>query len=504
MDESVYRYKDNNGNVDKINFLNDEDNRPLDEPDYINRHEVDLHGTSAIKFRASGMDLVFTFIAMSTYLADHVSDILISRKLYINSQWRWFVLVVVFLVLPSIILQIISFLWNVDDDGDDRKCCHWFSFILHIFQLGPIERLSKTFYYGMKTVCCAGKNSRKKSYKNYLKNWRDISMLRFLESFLETAPQVIIQLYIILQYYSHALAENWFNFLSVGISIVSLSWSIVTYTYVSKLCNEQSLSIYGYIFQGLYRISIISSRIMTIIVFSLEYTWVTPIVLFLHWILMVCWLRNVSTPFCLGADGNCRYTLEYLYACLMGFVYIFCFINTKEGATRGRITFIYVFFLVENSVLAAAWLVAQNTIGVFESAMIFMVWGTFFIGIISMVLYYQFFHPNINSSVGWCHCCSSSSMTFDESGEQFQTANLIKTNIKSKVKVEVEFPSRYPNKTVESIDNISAQHPHFPMDEPSSSSLSKRDIDDNNTHKVLVRSSDKFNYDFSGFKTDFL
>ena len=136
------------------------------------------------------------------------------------------------------------------------KDCHWWAFVLHVLQLGPVLRFSVTLYRGVKTMvrggccgsgdcgngcggccgggggagcggcggggngcgcCCGGGGcdgcggcdsgggvaaiSSNGKYERYLENWRDVCMLRFLESFLEGAPQVLIRLYILSQHH---------------------------------------------------------------------------------------------------------------------------------------------------------------------------------------------------------------------------------------------------------------------------------------------------------------
>merc|ERR1712013_494829 len=87
------------------------------------------------------------------------------------------------------------------------------------------------------------------------------------------------------------------------------------------------------------------------------------------------------------------------------FLHIFCFVNHKEGATRVRITIMYTVFLLENSLFAGLWLGYVSTsyvgMGVLQWLLVVSVWGCFVLGVICMLFYYRYFHPNIKFSQGW-------------------------------------------------------------------------------------------------------
>ena len=261
-------------------------------------------------------------------------------------------------------------------------------------------------WYGGKTLL--KKKINENDYKLYLTSWRDASMLRLVETFLESAPQVILQLYVLSKLDRDIdLNKDWVTILAAVISLISLAWSIVSYTHALRLCaSEHGLSLCGYVFQVIYRLSMISSRIVAMVLFASEYTWALFVVVFVHWFCMIIWLHFQHTSFCSGSNNTKRVYYEYVFIAVLAFVYVFCFINAKKGMTRQRVKLYYILFFVENSLMIAAWYPSRKaSFGILEYGGLSIVWGTFFLGLISMLLYYKFFHPNVDVTAGWL-CCN--------------------------------------------------------------------------------------------------
>jgi hypothetical protein len=75
-------------------------------------------------------------------------------------------------------------------------------------------------------------------YSIYIEQWRDIAMLRLFEVFIESAPQLVLQLYI-LAYNRHFDKEkDWLTACSACFSLISLSTSIVSYSKALRDARE--------------------------------------------------------------------------------------------------------------------------------------------------------------------------------------------------------------------------------------------------------------------------
>ena len=87
-------------------------------------------------------------------------------------------------------------------------------------------------------------------------------MLRLLQAFLESAPQLVLQLYILLK--RPRLQENFELFIAAtaACSLISLVWAILAYSKSLRDFRIQGyiLSAAGLLFQVLWRFSTVTSR----------------------------------------------------------------------------------------------------------------------------------------------------------------------------------------------------------------------------------------------------
>lgn len=142
--------------------------------------------------------------------------------------------------------------------------------------------------------------------------------------------------------------------------------------------------------QIVWRLTMVASRIVTLVLFASVYkTWIL-LVIGLHWIATTLWIRYLKTTFC--SDNR---ILKFMYPVVIGFIYIFCFFNVKDGSTRIRLVVFYFLMGVENFALMGAWLPYRHEYGVVFLAALGMVFGGYFIGVVALVLYYQFYHPSL-------------------------------------------------------------------------------------------------------------
>ena len=269
------------------------------------------------------------------------------------------------------------------------------------------------FIYGLKARRSPEETSNK---KKYLENWRDVSMLRFLYAFLETGPQVTIQLYILLTFkldlpdaiitQKHAI-----TIIKIIASVASLSVSMVAYNDDLRATQGEGLSIIGWFFQILYRNLIIASRILIIVLFTTEFKLVVLPVLFCHWMLMIYWVKKDETKFFTKKDGRYNGCFEILFKILMGFIYIFCYITTKDGSTVISQIIYYLLLYLENISMMIAWtMLNDRNLDSFEITAVCVVFLAMILGIVFMLIYYKHFHPSIkrNNKENVAYDCTDS------------------------------------------------------------------------------------------------
>ncbi|GFW92884.1 XK-related protein 4 [Trichonephila clavipes] len=97
----------------------------------------------------------------------------------------------------------------------------------------------------------------------------DICMLRLFESFTESAPQLVLQLYIMVSTHDW----NLWTGISAVACIISLSWGIAAYSKAMRnlRLDKEKLSWWGLLFQSMWRIGMVSARIISMVLFAVIY-----------------------------------------------------------------------------------------------------------------------------------------------------------------------------------------------------------------------------------------
>lgn len=222
-------------------------------------------------------------------------------------------------------------------------------------------------------------------------------MLRLLQAFLQSAPQLVLQLYILLQRPRLQVKDDMLTVVAAACSLVSMIWAILAYSKSLRDFRKQGyiLSAAGLFFQVLWRISVVTSRVVAMVLFASYFKQWLFVAVGAHWMIMTTWLICQRTRFCTDEDGNEHPYREKLFSAVIGFIYVFCFFNTREGMTRKRVVLFYSIILVENSLFVSMWYPHRTFRGVMAIAALGVVWGGLVFGIVCMLLYYRFYHPSL-------------------------------------------------------------------------------------------------------------
>ena len=79
---------------------------------------------------------LFAAVSFLTFVADIVSDLVVSVLYYFDGAYWWFSLTLGFVILSSIVMQVFSAKWFHEDDENQN----WCAYLWHIFHLGPLVR----------------------------------------------------------------------------------------------------------------------------------------------------------------------------------------------------------------------------------------------------------------------------------------------------------------------------------------------------------------------------
>ncbi|XP_052002118.1 XK-related protein 6 [Xyrauchen texanus] len=358
------------------------------------------------------LDCLWIVLALLIYFWDVGTDLWLAMDYYSKRDYLWFGLTLFFVLVPSVLVQILSFRWFVQDytggglravQGlsrkatadlssriDDRnRCCMisiwiWHAFV-HVLQMGQVWRYIRTMYLGIQSR--RQKEHRRRFYWAMMYEYADVNMLRLLETFLESAPQLVLQLSIMIQ---KNRAETLQCVSSVA-SLLSLAWVLGSYHKLLRDSRDdkKSMSYRGALIHIFWRLFTISSRVLSFALFASIFHIYFGIFVVVHWCAMAFWIVHGGTDFCMSKWE------EVLFNMVVGIVYIFCWFNVKEGRTRYRMVIYYFVVLAENTVLTCLWYAYRDPVSTDSYAVPVLcgVYLTFASGVVFMGIYYGLLHP---------------------------------------------------------------------------------------------------------------
>uniref|UniRef100_A0A8C8SFM1 XK-related protein n=1 Tax=Pelusios castaneus TaxID=367368 RepID=A0A8C8SFM1_9SAUR len=285
--------------------------------------------------------------------------------------WCWLTIA---LFLPGYAVQLLSFSW-FQADGHRGCCC---LVITHVLQLGIWKR-------HWDALCTAAKAEGSSIAGDLLMQQGDLSVLQLLDALLQTLPHLLLQSYVFVAVEPGGLVPG----VSAGLSLLSLSWALVSYSRFTCLMKPGHLSMpaAALLCQLLWRTGMLGTRVMALVLFARVY----PVWIFVaagaHWLVMSFWLVSQQTDI---IASSCQWRL---FNFLVGAVYIFCYINFQAGPSKYRMTVFYVIMLIENTMFLL--LTTDLVQGVLWDSLFLIgtVMAGFVIGKISLVIYYSLLHP---------------------------------------------------------------------------------------------------------------
>ncbi|CAJ1084622.1 XK-related protein 7 [Xyrichtys novacula] len=396
--------------------------------------------------RYSLPDCCWTLCALLVFFSDGASDLWLAADYYLRRDYWYFALTLVFVIVPSLVVQVLSFRWFAYDfsesvesgtaaaavvaasgaeesdfstkdsgergagrttaagvlpgpgtGGGARGCCRvfmWlFQAIIHIFQLAQVWRYVHALYLGVQSRWHRDAE-RRHYYWRMMFESADISMLRLLESFLKSAPQLVLQLSIMIQAKQVLPLQG----LSASASLISLAWMIASYQKVLRDSRDDKLPMTykAVIIQILWHLFTIGARTLAFALFASVFQLYFGIFIVAHWCIMTFWIIQGETDFCMSKWE------EIIYNMMVGIVYVFCWFSVREGRTRCRMLIYSLTVFVENVALTTAWYLYRGprTSDFYAVIMVCVVASSYALGTFFMFVYYCLLHPDGPIS-GW-------------------------------------------------------------------------------------------------------
>ncbi|KAK3090755.1 hypothetical protein FSP39_014354 [Pinctada imbricata] len=394
-------------------------------------------------------DLLLAIVSFFTFAVDYGTDVILIVEYYINSEIVLFIISLCFIALPSIVSGIISAIWHraayvennkkfKDDEKDDTKEREWkkkhqrkskksyiMMTLLSFVQLG---RLARQFQYlilignsiRLKRQISKTENKQERAElerkdrnlrNRAISEKRDTAMLGLIDGFLESALQLVLQLYLAM------LLSLPFHPLRVGSLIASLvSTSLIHTSYYRTnrraTQKKESVSYFSAIFYFLMRMSELGPRYLLLAMFCVVFRPWSFIAIPVH-MLFVLVLYKSEKPslegICPTESGPCLLkSLQHLFVFMMSYLGLFSFVNLFEGKTRRPAAIFYSVFYVENIVMTCLLLWYLVTYNMYVG-WVYVLWAMP-IGLvchaISGTLFYEVFHPNIWNArfPNFCKC----------------------------------------------------------------------------------------------------
>ncbi|XP_066494614.1 XK-related protein 8 [Tiliqua scincoides] len=332
-------------------------------------------------------DLFFALMGTLAFLGDLGADLWMAASYVQAGDYHWGGLVFGLLVISSLTTQLFSWAWYQSDPKELRQelPTNQTLLVLHVLQLGYLYRCLHVLKVGFHVCRMEAATEIQRGYAVFLSH--DISLLRLFETFLESAPQLTLVLYII---FRTSKAET-FQLLGISTSFLCIAWALLDY-HQSLRCflrDKHKLDPASSVIYFLWNFLLLCPRILSLALFALLF----PNYIFLHflgvWLTMLLWVSLQGTDFMEHAG------LEWLYRAVVAVILYFCWFNVSEGKTCHRSAIYYTFLIIDSGILITAWL--WNNIPLsWDSHFLMALLASLLcclLGILLRITYYKKFHP---------------------------------------------------------------------------------------------------------------
>ncbi|KAJ8334905.1 hypothetical protein SKAU_G00405440 [Synaphobranchus kaupii] len=348
----------------------------------------------------SWLDFLFTVIGVCTFLFDVGSDLWVAKEFFLHGDFFWFGVLVGFMVLSSVVVQMFSWFWfkydrklesyeaqttseNVILGGEKYfKLYCW----LHVLQLGFFFRHVSAIKQGFQVWWRRKQGSEYAVYMTH-----DLSMLRLIESFCESVPQLTLMLYIMF----HTNRAHTVQYVSAVASTSSVAWMVVDYhrSLRSFLPDKARQGWGSSAVYFLWNLLLIAPRVVAVALFASVLPAYVALHFLLLWAALVLWARLQRTEFMDSAGG------EWLYRAIVGLIWYFSWFNVTEGNSRVRGVIYHGFMAADVAILLVTWWLYRDPVQTrpYAGGLLAAVPLGYVAGLLLKGLYYTRFHPTLQN-----------------------------------------------------------------------------------------------------------
>ncbi|XP_057679715.1 XK-related protein 9 [Corythoichthys intestinalis] len=345
---------------------------------------------------------LLTVLGLLLYFVDIWTDVGLSLKYLLDEQYICSALTFSFVLFGLLVTQIFSHAWYEDDIKDAvvnprGEAAVWGIssrrlMVIHVCGVGIFTRyyhlLKNSFGVVWISNDSLDKAERREVHYRLFCHATDLSMLKLFEAFLESAPQLLLQIYIIQDHGEASLVQ----YFSMIFSFFNISWALVDY----RRCLRRSLPHIQEMPSGLptaiyllYKLCTIGSHILSYsLLLVLNPYCVIALVAFL-WLLGTLWSHVLGTHFCTTRRH------EIVYRIVVGFILTNTFFNVKGKDTKRDMAVYYIVYSFINmtSPLLLGFLKPEVQKEMFFLVISGFIIGGTVLGMVFLLSYYGYMHP---------------------------------------------------------------------------------------------------------------
>ncbi|XP_061194318.1 XK-related protein 6-like [Saccostrea echinata] len=342
----------------------------------------------------SCIDFIGISISLIFFCIDVFTDILLAKSYYDDGMMFECVLTSSLVAAAFLVTGILSSIWHTQEPSRRNICL-----LILMFPFATIERNITYVFHG-----CKSKQKGINKHYHYIEmiyNDRDASLLRMFDAFIESAPQLVLQIYLILKEQENlkdcediSIHSHILRLLTVLSSWASVTWSVTAYYRALRVSNAMHKTRQKTIFAAtgyfLWRAFEIGPRVLALVMIILMNGIIFAVTVVFHWIVVITWsFATKMRPY--------KKTHEnIIFILFVGFVQIFSFMNVSPGKSRYHALLYYLFFYTENITILILWILAKNisfcpwiyygSIGIVSGGLMF--------NLVFIISFYKLCHPN--------------------------------------------------------------------------------------------------------------
>ncbi|ROT72519.1 XK-related protein 6 [Penaeus vannamei] len=346
-------------------------------------------------------DAGFLLVSMATFAVDVGTDLNLVIRYFLEGSVIWAGLTLALVLVPAVVVMIMSMKWHyveaeaeaeyaaneAEQTSDSEKkpvktpSVSKLCWLAHICLWGILHRYILLFKSGIR----AQRTKDTEDFRDMYRQQSDVCMLRLFESFLESAPQLVLQLYIMMSHHDYSA---WTAITALS-SMASLGWGIAAYTKAMRntLPAKHKMTVSGLVLQTFWRMGMIAARVAALaLVATVLNEWLL-VIMGAHLLVMFIWVVKQKAEY--GVS-----TLEkMIFNFIMAVICCFCFFNLKDGRSRWRMLAFYTVTVAENTAFTLYYFFMSDHQQVLRLAALGLVFGGMALGLLCLVIYYRFFHP---------------------------------------------------------------------------------------------------------------